>query len=178
MKKRRTPQEKKKLSLEKDHPLQAKYPHAFRKSWRKKRRHAEKSARNKLRQEVEQIRGEVSKDLLDDLDTNNHRRVEIRKWDSLSLGEVIKHKEARRIGSYQRKQRNRVQRAVIQLFIKENQDIGACSSQLVESDENQLVLRLTYNLEGKIQEYTVLLYCQKKGRDWYIVKQDYQGHTP
>jgi len=177
MKKRKSPQEKKKLSLEKDHPLQAKYPHVFRKSWSKKRRYAEKSLRNKVRQELERARGEVNQDLIDDLDTTRHRRIEIRKWGSFSLGEVIRHKEARRIASYQRRQRRRIRLAVVQHFLKRNRGIESYSFLLPESEENQLVIRLAYRQKDRKQQFTVLLYCQKKGLDWYIVKQDYQSRA-
>jgi hypothetical protein len=54
---RKTPQEKKRLSLKKNHPLQAEYPKAFRKGWPRKRRAAEKGLRTKVGQELARAEG-------------------------------------------------------------------------------------------------------------------------
>lgn len=96
MKRKLTPQEKKKHSLAKDHPLQAKTPKAFRKKWPKSKRIAEKVLRAKIRDHLHELRGTVSSDQVDVTDTTRFKRPVIRKWDCCSLAEVIAHKHNRR----------------------------------------------------------------------------------
>jgi hypothetical protein len=84
---RRTPPEKKRLSLERDTPLGAKYPKGFRKHWPRKQAAAERAFRHAQRQS---------------LDTGNAdaavRRRTVRKWSQAKLGEVIAVNAERRAG--------------------------------------------------------------------------------
>ncbi len=89
MPRRRTnPPEKKRLSLERDHPVAAKYPHAFRKTWSVKKRAAERARRTAERVAL----------AADPHDLAPVRRREVRKWRVPPLGEAIATKQARRAG--------------------------------------------------------------------------------
>jgi hypothetical protein len=83
---RRSPPEKKRLSLERDHPVAAKYPHAFRKTWSIKKRAAERARRSS-----ERVGLAADPDAFAPA-----RRREVRKWPVPALGEAIaKHRERR-----------------------------------------------------------------------------------
>lgn len=86
MKRQRSPQEKKRLSLTRDHPLLAKYPKAFRKSWPKQTRSAERARRT-----ADRIA--LATDADDFVPT---RRESVRKWGGAPLGDVIAGKLERR----------------------------------------------------------------------------------
>lgn len=75
---RRTPPEKKRLSLERDTPLSAKYPKAFRKHWPRKKAAAERAFRHAQRQSL--AAGEEDPAI---------RRHQVRKWPQPRLGEAI-----------------------------------------------------------------------------------------
>jgi len=83
----RSPQEKKHLSLERDHPLWAKYPKSFRKHWPQKVARAERSYRHAQKQA-----------LATEHDPADVYRPVVRKWVGAAapLGEVIVEKKARR----------------------------------------------------------------------------------
>lgn len=100
---RKTPQEKKRLSLERDHPLLAEYPKAFRKKYPRKRRKAQKGLRTKVSQELHRASGPHDEALADRVVPERFRRKEVRKWGAAQLGEVIKSKQERRVQSYRRK---------------------------------------------------------------------------
>jgi hypothetical protein len=85
---RRSPAEKKRLSLERDHPVSAKYPHAFRKNWSIKKRAAEGGRRT-----AERVALAADPD-----EPAPVRRREVRKWRVAPLGEAIAIKQARRAG--------------------------------------------------------------------------------
>jgi hypothetical protein len=96
MKKRRTPQEKKQLSLRKDHVVLAEYPHAFRKNWPKKKVRTNQVYRHKIRQ-VLSIQYEIDQIDLAEAAIKAIARKPIRKWGVVSLGERINNKlEVRR----------------------------------------------------------------------------------
>lgn len=97
-----TPPEKKRLSLEKDHPTQAKYPHGFRKSWPLKEKKAQRGFRRQVKQTLTEALGSIDP-VVDDIDVDGIRRKIVRKWEAKPLGEVLKKKKARRIFSYRRK---------------------------------------------------------------------------
>lgn len=106
---RKTPQQKKRLSLAKDHPVNVEHPHAFRKSWPAKKRFAQKKFRHAVAQELNRVKG-VSIPQIPDVDVNGIRRKTVKKWGSSSLGEVIKRKHARRIVSFRRKKNAQMER--------------------------------------------------------------------
>ncbi|MBL8045312.1 MAG: hypothetical protein JNL09_02165 [Anaerolineales bacterium] len=96
MKKRRTPQEKKQLSLSKDHVVLAEYPHAFRKSWPKKKARANQVYRHKIRQALS-TQYDVDRIDLAESAVKAIVRKPIQKWDVVSLGERVNNKlEVRR----------------------------------------------------------------------------------
>ena len=107
---RKTPQEKKRLSLERDHPLLAKYPKRFRKTWPVKRRKAEKGLRGKVSQELQRAVGTNDESQSENVLPERFVRKQVRKWGSLPLGEVIKAKRERRESSYRRKKDAQVAR--------------------------------------------------------------------
>jgi hypothetical protein len=82
---RRTPPEKKRLSLARDTPLVAKYPKGFRKHWPRKKAVAERAARHAHRQAV--AAGN---------DDPVVRRKVVRKWPQPKLGEAIAVRAERR----------------------------------------------------------------------------------
>jgi hypothetical protein len=112
MRERKTPQEKKRASLERDHPLQAKNPHAFRKGWPAKERSAQKAFRHGVRQALRRAQGPADPVVEERVDVAGVRRRRLRKWGAAPLGEVIERKQARRVTSYRRKKN--VQRQPIQ----------------------------------------------------------------
>lgn len=99
----RTPQEKKRLSLERDHPLSAKYPHAFRKSWPRKKRKVQKAFRHAVKQRLGAGKGTVDLQVDGMPDLGGIRRKKKQKWGAFPLGVVIQQKKQRRILSYRRK---------------------------------------------------------------------------
>ncbi|MBI4676775.1 MAG: hypothetical protein HY748_04265 [Elusimicrobia bacterium] len=105
----KTPQEKKRLSLKRDHPLLAEYPHGFRKSWPRKRRRAQQTFRHKVKQDLNPAKGTMDSAIVERLDPERNRRKKIPKWSSRPLGQVIKEKKERRIFSYRRKKNARLE---------------------------------------------------------------------
>jgi hypothetical protein len=88
-----TPQEKKRHSLAKDHPLQAEAPKAFRRKWPKSKRIAEKVLRARIRDHLHALRGSVSSEAVDATDTTRFKRPVVRKRGCASLAEVIAQKQ-------------------------------------------------------------------------------------
>lgn len=88
MSKVKTPQEKKRLAYDRDHVSPAEYPHAFRKTWPRKKAQAERSARR----EVRQLLGTGG----DEIAVANVLRKEVRKWGSISLRENVQFKQWKR----------------------------------------------------------------------------------
>jgi hypothetical protein len=82
---RRSPQDKKRLSLERDTPLSAEYPKGFRKKWPRKKAAAERAFRHALRQRL--VAGD---------ETPAVRRKIVRKWRQPPLGEVIASRARKR----------------------------------------------------------------------------------
>jgi predicted ribosome quality control (RQC) complex YloA/Tae2 family protein len=103
MRARKSPQEKKRASLERDHPLLAKNPHAFRKGWPLKERSAQKAFRHKVTQALRRAQGPADPVVEERVDVAGVRQKRIRKWGGAPLGEVIKQQQARRVASYRRK---------------------------------------------------------------------------
>jgi hypothetical protein len=86
-KRRRSPQEKKRLSLERDRPVaSSEYPKAFRKQWPRKKARAERARRSADRQAL----------TVDPAGFVPARRKRVRKWGTATLGEVIADKLERR----------------------------------------------------------------------------------
>jgi predicted ribosome quality control (RQC) complex YloA/Tae2 family protein len=112
MRERKTPQEKKRASLERDHPLQAKNPHAFRKGWPAKERSAQKAFRHGIKQALRRAQGPADRLVEERVDVADVRRRSLRKWTPAPLGRVIEQKQARRVTTYRRKKN--VQRRPIQ----------------------------------------------------------------
>jgi hypothetical protein len=81
----RTPHEKKRLSLERDTPLSAEYPKAFRKQWPRTKAKAERAFRHAQRQAL--AAGNEDATVV---------RETVRKWPQPHLGEVIAEKAQRR----------------------------------------------------------------------------------
>ena len=106
LKRKISPQEKKKYSLEKDHPLQADAPKAFRKKWPKAKRAAEKMLRSKIRDELHELKRGINQEDIDANDTSRYKRPVLRKWQCAPLGEIIERKHERRIKSFGRKKRS------------------------------------------------------------------------
>ena len=100
---RRTPQEKKRLSLKRDHPLLAEYPKRFRKTWPVKRRKAQKSFRLKVAQELHRAVEAKNETLAEDVIPERISRKKVRKWGAAPLGQVIKWNRKHRERSYGRK---------------------------------------------------------------------------
>ena len=82
---KRTPQEKKRLSLERDTPLSAKYPKAFRKQWPRTKARAEREFRHAQRRALEAGNADMPVS-----------RETVRKWPQPRLAEVIARKAQRR----------------------------------------------------------------------------------
>jgi hypothetical protein len=81
----RTPQEKKRLSLDRDTPLSAKYPKAFRKQWPLRKAKAQRAFRRAQRKAVDG--GEADAPVA---------RETVRKWPQPRLGEVVARHQQRR----------------------------------------------------------------------------------
>ena len=80
MPRRRSPQEKKKLSLARDNLMRTgEPPHALRKNWKRKKRGAERARRTAERVALETRPGEFAP----------VRRATVRKWGFARLGEQI-----------------------------------------------------------------------------------------
>jgi len=91
---RRSPQEKKRLSLARDNlSTTGEAPHALRKHWKKKKRSAERARRTAERVAVE-VRPEAFAPV---------RRRTVRKWGGPRLGEAIAVKKAARADQTPRK---------------------------------------------------------------------------
>ena len=103
MRSKKTPSEKKRLSLQKDHPVQAQYPHGFRKSWPLKERTAQRTFRRQIKQTLAEALGTVDPDADTDIDVDGINRKIVRKWPTKPLKAVIESKKARKITSYRRK---------------------------------------------------------------------------
>ena len=83
---RRTPQERKRLSLERDTVDVSEYPKAFRRQHPLKQAKAERAARREVRSRLAQGRE----------DADAVRRREVRSWPLTRLGDLIAGKLARR----------------------------------------------------------------------------------
>jgi predicted ribosome quality control (RQC) complex YloA/Tae2 family protein len=103
MRARKSPQEKKRASLERDHPLLAKNPHAFRKSWPVKERSAQKAFRHRVKEALRRAQGPADPLVEERVDVGRVRRRRLQKWGGLPLGEIVKAKLAGRITTYRRK---------------------------------------------------------------------------
>ena len=89
MSKVKTPREKKRLAYDRDHVSPAEYPHAFRKTWPRKKAQAERSTRRKVRQALRGV-GD------DGTICSTIRRKKVRKWGSISLRENVQFKQLKR----------------------------------------------------------------------------------
>jgi hypothetical protein len=98
---RRSPQEKKELSLKKDTPLDAKTPKGFRKHWPKKKAGPTRANRHAVKQTLHE---EPEAESLP-------ARKEIRKWPQRSLGETIASKRERRAGVNEKPRKSEAARA-------------------------------------------------------------------
>ncbi len=88
-KRQRTPQEKKRLRYVKDSDPNAEYPHAFRKSWPKKKARIKQSQRRAVRQDLsELIHGEQAEEVESRVRTRTSFRLI--KWGARSLGERVR----------------------------------------------------------------------------------------
>jgi hypothetical protein len=83
---RRTPQERKELSLARDTVDAGEYPKAFRRKHPLQQARAERAARRELRRRLAEGREDVPE----------VRRREVRKWPPARLGDLVRGKLARR----------------------------------------------------------------------------------
>ena len=83
-----SPQERKRLSLERDTVDRGEYPKAFRRKHPVMQARAERAMRREVRRRLADGREDV----------DEVRRRVVRKWPPARLGELIKHKAARREG--------------------------------------------------------------------------------
>lgn len=107
-KRTRSPQEKKRLSLERDRPVMAEYPKAFRRNWPRKKAYAERARRHNAKQQLSTYAGAAAAagatnasatdvaTTADDTDLGQVKRERVVKWGTSTLGEVIPAKIARR----------------------------------------------------------------------------------
>ncbi|HNY33003.1 MAG TPA: hypothetical protein PKO15_19150 [Fibrobacteria bacterium] len=146
MKRKLTPQEKKRHSLAKDHPLQAEAPKAFRRKWPKSKRIAEKVLRAKIRDHLHALQGAVGPDLVDDIDTTRFKRPVIRKWGCASLAGVIARKQHRRIRSKGRKQASLFRRALEAQIRSLIPSLQSCTIHSPLPSEGTFYAFLRYNL--------------------------------
>jgi hypothetical protein len=84
---RRTPQERKHLSLERDTVDRGKYPKAFRRKHPVQQAEAERAARREVRRRLANGHDDV----------DEVRRREVRKWSPAGLRDLIRAKLARRL---------------------------------------------------------------------------------
>jgi hypothetical protein len=111
MKRRKSPQEKKKLDAQKQRRGFSEYAHALRHGkWRKKkRRPAQKSERQAERVAVSSPSGDACTD--PDFDPGLLRRPSIDKWGATPLAEWIQRKKAARLARAGGKKRRRASRS-------------------------------------------------------------------
>jgi len=89
IKKRRTPQEQKRLRYTKDHVVLAEYPHLFRKSWPKKKAGRNQVYRRKVRQALIISPGETPDAQVLQSEAQTIRRKPILRWGAVSLQERV-----------------------------------------------------------------------------------------
>src|SRR5260221_8207391 len=88
MSKIKSPPEKKRLAYGRDHVSPAEYPHAFRKTWPRKRAKTQRAARCKVQ--------EVLDATSDDKIAAAVPRKRVRKWGRISLRESVAIKKSKR----------------------------------------------------------------------------------
>lgn len=87
-KRQRTPQEKKRFRYAKDSDPNAEYPHAFRKSWPRKKARVKQSQRRAVRQDLsELIQGEQAEEV--ESRVRARKTFRLTKWRVRSLGERV-----------------------------------------------------------------------------------------
>jgi len=104
MKKRKNPRDEKEKDYEKQHFSPGKYDKAFRKQWPRKKAVTERVFRRSAQQILNRADAEGQEDLDVEL---SRKRESIRKWEVLTLRELIKKKQAKRratIGARKRRQ--------------------------------------------------------------------------
>jgi hypothetical protein len=89
MTRRRTPAEKKQLEYTKDHVNSAEYPHAFRKSWPRKKAKASRAYRHKIVQLSSKLVTRQEEDFLDEESPEIVRRREVKKWSVAPMGMIV-----------------------------------------------------------------------------------------
>jgi hypothetical protein len=102
MSKVKSPQEKKRLAYDRDRVTLAEYPHAFRKTWPRKKAKAQGAARRKVRQTL--------KTTGDQARIADVRREHVQKQDTVTLRESVRFKKWKRkqmIGSHKARKRAR-----------------------------------------------------------------------
>ncbi|MBK9578573.1 MAG: hypothetical protein IPK50_11885 [Fibrobacterota bacterium] len=142
-----TPQEKKRHSLAKDHPLQAEAPKAFRRKWPKSKRIAEKVLRAKIRDHLHVLRGSVNPDAVDATDTTRFKQPVIRKWGCASLAEVIAQKQDRGVCSVGRRRNNQLRRALAQVIRTHLPNMRHFTVYAPQASDGPFFAILHYNLE-------------------------------
>ena len=93
MKKRRTPQEKKRLHYTKDHMVLAEYPHRFRKRWPKKKAQVNQAYRHAVRQALIATRHALDPENAQSSSQAIPRKP-LQKWGVVSLRERVEIKRA------------------------------------------------------------------------------------
>ncbi|MBE9552299.1 MAG: hypothetical protein IMF05_02435 [Proteobacteria bacterium] len=89
-KRRRTPQEKKRLRYERDFDPNSEYPHGFRKTWPRKKAKKQRAHRHAVKQDLEALlNGEVLDKVEDRV--GGRRKFALRKWGVRSLGERVRN---------------------------------------------------------------------------------------
>lgn len=114
---RKTPQEKKRLELEKDHFTFSKAPHAFRKTWKKKKAQMNRQYRRKSDEVLLPAKPEIgavdAEALIGDVTAahlkNSVLVKKLRKWSTVPLAQKIKVKSEKRqdtVGRRAKRKRN------------------------------------------------------------------------
>jgi hypothetical protein len=101
LKRKRTPQEKKALSYEKDYIVEAEYPHLFRRSWPRKKRGVNRRERRKAQQQLTHLNLQHDEEDLAEVPAKPVRHRKIYRWGPIRLKEAVQYRlegRARRVG--------------------------------------------------------------------------------
>lgn len=94
-KRRRSPQEKKRLRYRRDFDPDVEYPHSFRKSWPRKKARVTRAHRRTVKQDLEALLGGASLDAVS-ASVAAHRKFALGKGGARSLRERVEHSLKRR----------------------------------------------------------------------------------
>lgn len=102
MKRRLTPQEKKAYAYQKEHFDTAEYPHAFRRSWPKKKAQAKRAYRHKVKQSLDSAVTQYTDDIDAQTRVTEIARKNVRKWPTLTLRGWLEERQSRRAFKFAR----------------------------------------------------------------------------